>query len=171
MSSSVTKKILTGRLPSLLRSKRNSTISSKRLGEYFQVNRLVRTKQAPGRFWRYTKALDNIKALRKDRVGDLKTEKERLEGLAKEKGHADKLRARISELKNTIHVKEITYEETKRDYDEVVVANAKYYEYASRFREIYIKIENLQEKQKTLQADLDETRVNVPEILGVYSFE
>ncbi|KAJ4491459.1 hypothetical protein C8J55DRAFT_421658 [Lentinula edodes] len=115
---------------------------------------------------RYTKALDNIKALRKDRVGDLKTEKERLEGLAKEKGHADKLRARISELKNTIHAKEITYEETKRDYDEVVVANAKYYEYASRFREIYIKIENLQEKQKTLQADLDETRVNVPEIVG-----
>ncbi|KAJ4482060.1 hypothetical protein J3R30DRAFT_3286505 [Lentinula aciculospora] len=115
---------------------------------------------------RYTKALDNIKALRKDRVADLKAEKERLEGLAKEKGHADKLRARISELKNTIHAKEITYEETKRDYDEVTVANAKYYEYASRFREIYIKIETLQEKQKTMQADLDETRVNVPEIAG-----
>ncbi|KAJ3830762.1 hypothetical protein F5880DRAFT_1619864 [Lentinula raphanica] len=115
---------------------------------------------------RYTKALDNIKALRKDRVADLKAEKERLESLAKEKGHADKLRARIAELKNTINAKEITYEETKKEYDEVVVANTKYHDHATRFREIYIKIENLQEKQRTLQADLDETRINVPEIVG-----
>ncbi|KAJ3995719.1 P-loop containing nucleoside triphosphate hydrolase protein [Lentinula boryana] len=115
---------------------------------------------------RYTKALENIKTLRKDRVADLKAEKERLESLAKEKGHADKLRARMSELKNTIHAKEITYEETKKEYDEVVVANNKYHDHATRFREIYIKIENLQERQQTLQADLDETRMNVPEIVG-----
>ena len=47
---------------------------------------------------RYTKALDNIKALRKDRVAELKVEKERLEGLAREKRHADKLKKSMADL-------------------------------------------------------------------------
>ncbi|KAF9077821.1 hypothetical protein BDP27DRAFT_1413505 [Rhodocollybia butyracea] len=117
---------------------------------------------------KYTKALDNIKTLRKERIADLKAEKERLQSLQTEKAHADKLRARITELKSTIHAKEIQYEETKNQYEEQVTSNNKYYEYASRFREIYVKIETLQEKQKNLKDDLEESRVSVPEI-GLFS--
>lgn len=119
-------------------------------------------------FQRYTKALENIRGLRKDRVAELKAEKERLESLSREKAHADKLRARISELSNTIHAKEIAYEETKKEYDEVVDANNKYHQQATRFREIYIKVENLEETQKILKEDLANTRINVPEIKGTY---
>lgn len=117
---------------------------------------------------RYTKALENIRGLRKDRVAELKAEKERLESLSKEKTHADKLRTRISDLNNTIHAKEITYEETKKEYEEVVDANYKYQQAAVRFRETYLKVEGLEEKQKALKEDLENTRVNVPEIQGVY---
>ncbi|KIJ61131.1 hypothetical protein HYDPIDRAFT_57502, partial [Hydnomerulius pinastri MD-312] len=60
---------------------------------------------------RYTKALDSIKSLRKDRVADLKADKERLESLSKEKAHADKLRARVVELNSSITSKQLQYEE------------------------------------------------------------
>ena len=66
---------------------------------------------------RYTKALDSIKALRKDRVAELKAEKERLESLSREKQHADKLRARLSDLTATIATKEIVYEQTKKEHE------------------------------------------------------
>jgi DNA repair protein RAD50 len=40
---------------------------------------------------RYTKALDNIKVLRKERVAELKADKERLQSLGLEKAHADRV--------------------------------------------------------------------------------
>ncbi|KAF5385696.1 hypothetical protein D9757_005521 [Collybiopsis confluens] len=110
---------------------------------------------------RYTKALENIRTLRKDRVSDLKAEKERLESLAKEKAHAEKLRKRITELTSAIHAKEITYEETKKEYEEQVAANVKFQEYARRFREVYLKFESLEERKKGLEEDYDEARTNI----------
>lgn len=41
---------------------------------------------------RYTKALDCIKTLRKERVAELKADKERLKSLELEKARADKVR-------------------------------------------------------------------------------
>ena len=57
----------------------------------------------------YTKALDSIKSLRKDRVAELKADKERLESLAKEKTHANKLRGRIGDLNTTITAKQMQW--------------------------------------------------------------
>ena len=45
------------------------------------------------------------------RVADLKADKEHLESLSKEKAHADKLRARIVELNNTITSKQLQYDD------------------------------------------------------------
>lgn len=45
---------------------------------------------------RYTKALDNIKVLRKERVAELKADKERLQSLGLEKAHADRVRYRLN---------------------------------------------------------------------------
>ncbi|KAF9463040.1 hypothetical protein BDZ94DRAFT_1362864 [Collybia nuda] len=115
---------------------------------------------------RYTKALDSIKSLRKDRVADLKAEKERLVGLSREKSHADKLRARISELNSTIASKEVDYEETKKQYETVVEANQKFYDHATKFRELYIKIENLQDLKKRLESDLNDAKLNLQEVTG-----
>ncbi|GLB38321.1 putative repair protein [Lyophyllum shimeji] len=115
---------------------------------------------------RYTKALDNIKSLRKDRVADLKAENERLLGLAREKSHADKLKERIAQLNSTIADKQVQYEETKQEYEATVEANRKFYDYATKFREMYMTIQKLEETKERLQADLDEAKLNLQELPG-----
>lgn len=117
---------------------------------------------------RYTKALDSIKALRKDRLADLKADKERLESLSREKGHADKLRARIAELNTRIASKELAYEEAKSSYDQLVTANQKFYDYATKFRELYINIENLQKRKVRFEEELADGRENLQEVEGEY---
>ncbi len=99
-------------------------------------------------------------------MADLKTEKERLNGLSREKSDADKLRARITDMHSTIAAKEIEHEELKREYDILVSANQKFYDSATRFREIYVQVENLQEKKKHYQEELDNARENFREISG-----
>ncbi|KAF8836218.1 hypothetical protein BDN67DRAFT_974411 [Paxillus ammoniavirescens] len=115
---------------------------------------------------RYTKALDSIKALRKDRVADLKADKERLESLSKEKAHADKLRARIGEINSAITSKQLQYEDCKAHYEELVKNNARFYESATKFRELYVKVENLQQKKEHYQQELSEARESVQETEG-----
>lgn len=119
---------------------------------------------------RYTKALDNIKSLRKDRVADLKAEQERLTSLKLQKERADKLRTRMKDLNATIATKEVEYETVKDQYEEAVESNRKFYEYGTKFREIYIKVENLEEKKRGKQRDLDEARDgNFQEIAGMFT--
>ncbi|KAJ7095861.1 hypothetical protein B0H15DRAFT_827394 [Mycena belliarum] len=115
---------------------------------------------------KYTKALDSIKSLRKDRVAELKAEKERLDGLFREKSHADKLKARIADLNQAIAAKEVEHDETKKAYDEIVISNQKFYDYATRFRELYVKVQNRQENIANLKLDLEEARESLQEIPG-----
>ncbi|KAG2010170.1 RAD50 [Coprinopsis cinerea AmutBmut pab1-1] len=116
---------------------------------------------------KYTKALDNIKALRKDRVADLKAEQERLSSLKLQKDRADKLRLRMKDLNATIVAKEAEYENAKAQYEEVQNSNRIFYDYNSKFREIYLKVESLEEKKKSKRMDLEEARDgNFQEISG-----
>ena len=126
----------------------------------------IHLHEAHTRTCRYTKALDSIKSLRKDRTADLKAEKERLESLAKEKGHADKLRTRITDLNAAITSKQDQYDVTKREYEELVKNNARFYESATKFRELYVKVENLQQKKEHYLQELSDTRETVQEIEG-----
>lgn len=116
--------------------------------------------------FRYTKALDSIKTLRKDRLAELKAEKERLDSLSREKQHADKLRSRIADLNSTIATKEIVYEETKQELDELVASNARFYEYSTKFREIYLKIQNLEERKERYKQDLENAKETTREVQG-----
>jgi DNA repair protein RAD50 len=122
-------------------------------------------------FWlmghRYTKALDAIKSLRKDRVAELKAEQERLEGFSREKDHSDKLVKRISDLNSTITAKELEYEEVKHEYDELVQANKKFYEQGTKFREMYLKLETLQEKKSRHEEDLASAKENLQVVSGL----
>ncbi|KZT12123.1 uncharacterized protein LAESUDRAFT_167286 [Laetiporus sulphureus 93-53] len=117
---------------------------------------------------KYTKALDNIKALRKDRVAELKVEKERLESLATEKVHADKLRKRLSEARSTVSEKTMEYEELKQKYEELVKANARFYDSATKFRETYMKVDALNDQKTRYQKELDDARENVRELDGMH---
>lgn len=97
---------------------------------------------------------------------NLKADKERLESLAKEKTHADKLRGRISDLNATITGKQLQYEETKKRYEELVKNNARFYESATQFRELYVKVENLQQKKEHYRQELSEAKESVQEVGG-----
>ncbi|KAF8505241.1 hypothetical protein BU17DRAFT_57979 [Hysterangium stoloniferum] len=113
---------------------------------------------------RYTKALDSIKSLRKERVADQKAEKERLESLSKEKAHADKLSKRLAELSSSIAAKKAEYEETKKEYDDVTIANQKFHDQSTRFREIYMKQEQLIERRKDIVAELETMKAELKEV-------
>ncbi|KAJ7644144.1 AAA domain-containing protein [Roridomyces roridus] len=115
---------------------------------------------------KYTKALDSIKALRKDRVAELKAEKERLEGLLREKNHSDKLKARIADLNQTIAAKEVEHDDTKKSYDETVIANQKFYQYATHFRELYTRVQGYEASIAKIESDLEEARVTLQEVPG-----
>ena len=115
----------------------------------------------------YTKALDSIKALRKERVADQKAEKERLESLSKEKAHADKLLKRITDINSSNTDKQAEYEEMKKEYDNVCVANRKFNDKATHFREIYMTQEQLTISRKRLLEELEEMKGELKEIEGV----
>jgi DNA repair protein RAD50 len=110
--------------------------------------------------------LDAIKSLRKDRTSELKVDKERLDSLSREKAHADKHKARMTELTSTIVNKEVEYEATGKTYQALVVANQKFYDYATRFREVYLRIQSLEEQKSRFEADLEEAKLNLQEEEG-----
>lgn len=99
-------------------------------------------------------------------MAELKAEKERLEGLSREKAHADKLHDRVSTLTSDIASKEIVYDAIRKEYDQLLVANQKFYDSATKFREIFMQVENLQEKKKHYQEEFDEARENLQEMSG-----
>ena len=103
---------------------------------------------------RYTKALDAIKNLRKERVAELKVEKERLQSLANEKGHADKLRSKISDLTKSITSKQFEYEKLGEEHQRVMTANIRFYEQSNQFRATYLKVQSLAEDIKRLDEQL-----------------
>ncbi|KAI0670775.1 hypothetical protein C8Q78DRAFT_1078750 [Trametes maxima] len=115
---------------------------------------------------KYTKALDNIKALRKERVADLKAESERLESLAREKAHADKLKSRIADMNNLIAARTTEYEEVRSAYDQQVRSNQHLNDTGSKFREIYVKVDQLNQRKEQHQEELSLARENLQEIPG-----
>lgn len=115
---------------------------------------------------RYTKALDAIKSLRKERVAELKSDKERLESLSREKGHADKLRARIAELEQQIASKQVEYEKTVAAHTALAVANAKLWDYSHKFRVIFDRVEELEKQRVRYKEDLAEAKEDTEEVEG-----
>lgn len=114
----------------------------------------------------YTKALDAIKSLRKDRVAELKADKERLDSLKKEKSHADKVKARISDMQSSIAKKEVQHEQLRSDCDALAMANSKFYESATKFREQYKEMENQIEQKQNLEEKLRNDLPHVKEMSG-----
>jgi DNA repair protein RAD50 len=107
---------------------------------------------------RYTKALDNIKSLRKDRLADLKAEKERLISLSREKQHLDKLKGKIKDQKASIATKEIEEENAKKELDRVVNVNREFYDKNAVFRELYKDIAQWEERKEDAKKELENAR-------------
>lgn len=117
--------------------------------------------------YRYTKALDNIKALRKERVADLKAETERLESLSREKAHADKLKDRITEMNDRIAARTAEYDDLKKAYEQQVRSNQMLNDTGSKFREIYVKVDQLNQRKDQYKEELNLAKENLQEIDGM----
>ena len=61
-------------------------------------------------------------------MADLKVDKERLESLSKEKAHADKIKAKVNDLRASINLKEMRHEAIRQSSDRPIVANKHVYQ-------------------------------------------
>ncbi|KAI6005381.1 hypothetical protein EDC04DRAFT_2784241 [Pisolithus marmoratus] len=64
---------------------------------------------------------------------------------------------------------EINTTKRKREYEQLVKNNARFYESATKFREIYVKVENLQQKKEHYRQELADARETVQEMEGTHS--
>ena len=96
----------------------------------------------------------------------MKADKERLEALAREKAHSDKLRGRASDLQSDIAIKEQRHEDLRRECDELILANKRFYESSLKFREQYVRIDANQKDQNRLQSELNDVLQHVQELSG-----
>ncbi|KAG9004630.1 DNA repair protein rad50 [Tulasnella sp. JGI-2019a] len=106
---------------------------------------------------KYTKALDNIKGIRKELVADLKVERERLDGLSNEKKHAEKLTGKIADITSEVEEKEETIKALQEEETFVEQQNFHFREEGSKFKEHYMKAEELEKRKMADTADAQDT--------------
>ncbi|KAJ1033479.1 hypothetical protein NDA13_001470 [Ustilago tritici] len=104
---------------------------------------------------RYTKALDNIKTLRKDRTNQLKVDKAALEGLKVDKDRADTIKTKLTHLQADLAQKEAKLEDLNEEIRIKTVQNSKFYDEATRFREIVSHAETLEEKERLHKENME----------------
>jgi len=63
--------------------------------------------------------------------------------------------------------KEVEYENIKKEHEALVIANQKFYNYATKFRELYLTVDNLNSQKERFQAELEDAKENLQEIEGV----
>ena len=104
---------------------------------------------------RYTKALDNIKSLRKDRTNQLKVDKAALEGLKVDKDRADTIKTKLTQLQAELAQKEAKLEDLNEEIRTKTVQNSRFYDEATRFREIVSRAETLEEKERLHKENME----------------
>ncbi|EOR01216.1 hypothetical protein E3P92_01707 [Wallemia ichthyophaga] len=110
---------------------------------------------------RFTKALDSIKVLRKDRNIDLKLQSEKLKSLSSDKDRASKLRHQLNSLTNDIHHKQLLFDELAIEIDTLSHANSELYQSASKLTEIFQKVETLEQRETLIQDNLNSLSLSI----------
>ncbi|MBW0467450.1 hypothetical protein O181_007165 [Austropuccinia psidii MF-1] len=85
---------------------------------------------------KYTKALDNIKSIKKEATIELKVDKEKYNALVIDKNRAEKLQASIDKILSSIATKEQEYSKLEDKICELAESNKAFYEGAIRYKEI-----------------------------------
>lgn len=107
---------------------------------------------------RYTKALENIKSIRKERAVNLKVAKAELDGLKVDRQRAHAVKEKKEKLEKEIGEKMQKLEKLNRDIEDLTVANKVLYDKALRFRETVQKAESLEEKKLMHEENLSALR-------------
>ncbi|TIC41726.1 hypothetical protein E3Q08_03156 [Wallemia mellicola] len=110
---------------------------------------------------RFTKALDNIRSIRKERTIDLKVQSEKLKALTSDKERANRLKEQMNKLSNDIDQKQLQYEELGIEIDTLSHANRELYESASKLTEIFSKVETLEQRENIIQDNIASLKVSM----------
>ncbi|ORY30598.1 hypothetical protein BCR39DRAFT_529095 [Naematelia encephala] len=100
---------------------------------------------------KYTKALDNIKALRKERTAELKVDQERLKHLKSDKDKAQRLRKQLEDEIRQETDKQTEAERLKEEFESLKALNLQHYAEAAGFQSIFEKVENLKARKSMLE--------------------
>lgn len=110
---------------------------------------------------RFTKALDNIRSIRKERAVDLKVQSEKLKALTSDKERANRLKEQMNKLSKDIDQKQLQYEELGIEIDTLSHANRELYESASKLTEIFSKVETLEQRENIIQDNIGSLKVSM----------
>lgn len=113
---------------------------------------------------RYTKALDNIKSLRKERAVTLKVEKAELDGLKQDRQRADAVKDKVRKMEAELSTKEERLEQLNIEIEELTTSNKELYDRAVRFRETVQRAESLEDKKQLHEDNLNALKSTMTEL-------
>ncbi|PLW41998.1 hypothetical protein PCASD_10075 [Puccinia coronata f. sp. avenae] len=115
---------------------------------------------------KYTKALDNIKSIKKEAAVELKVDKEKFIALTTDKKRAEKLQTTIDRLTASISAKEDKYKELETEIRTLSESNKKFYQQASRFHKIVSEHSTLSDQKANKHKIAQELKEDMEEITG-----
>lgn len=115
---------------------------------------------------KYTKALDQIKSIKKDQTIELKVDRERLIALKSDRDRAVKVEGMIEKLERDIAEKTGKTEELDVQIETYTAHNKEFYEKAVEHNRILSEVQNLQVKKELTQSALDDLRRSLTELSG-----
>ncbi|WFD29984.1 DNA repair protein rad50 [Malassezia sp. CBS 17886] len=107
---------------------------------------------------RYTKALDAVRALRKQRAQDARVDEADLRALQQEKERADSTQAKIRALHTSLAHKSHELADTDAAVSHATRENQALYDQAARFREVITQAESLEERLALYETTRDDIR-------------
>lgn len=135
---------------------------------------------------RYTKALDNIKSIKKEAASELKVDKEKFTSLTTDKNRAEKviwffqldwyplpgywldrpwkLQTTIDKLTASIAAKEAKYKELETEVRSLSESNKTFYQHASRFHQIVNEHSTLSDQKANKVKIAEELKEDMEEI-------
>jgi DNA repair protein RAD50 len=119
--------------------------------------------------YRYTKALTNIKDIRKEKATELKGEKIKLDHMQKDKVRADALRKRLKDSVKQYQTKKEQHQKLGEEYQRLVQENKLIKEKGSTFRDEYQRYDALEKRQKDLGDILEDLEKGLVVMNGTFS--
>ncbi|KAK4701138.1 DNA repair protein RAD50, partial [Phenoliferia sp. Uapishka_3] len=120
---------------------------------------------------KYTKALDQIKVLRKEQAIEIKVDKEKLAALKTDRDRAIRLRITIEKASSTIVAKQAQHDELEAQIRKVADDNRKFYTQAAKHSEILGQHSTLQTQRKLTEDQLNQLRAIITELKDVSDHE
>jgi DNA repair protein RAD50 len=81
------------------------------------------------------------------------------------------LKAKIDELEASVTTKEIEWEELDADIKKTTIENQRYNDRSTQFKEIYIKVDQLEARKTQLQEDLESASYSLQALDGDFQTE